>query len=130
MPEFLQLEDWGSIHNICIEIGRYSYGNGLFIGLYEANENNELEPYADLTVNLPGFGTDKNCAFVDTNNLPESERLISDYGLGKRTERVARSGFCLYSEYEFDPAALEKYCLNPEALKEPVLSHMERNDAR
>ena len=130
MPEFMQLEDWGSVHNICIEIGRYSYGNGLFIGLYEFTENDGIEPYADLTVNLPGFGCGKNCAFVDSNNLPEAERLISDYGLGKRTGQVGRSGFCLYSEYEFDLAALEKYCLNPETLKEPVPDYKERNDAR
>lgn len=130
MLEYVQLDAWGNTHDLCIEAGRYSYGGSLFMGLYEKTEDGELDPFSDLTVNLPDCGSDRNCAFVDTNNLPEAEKLITEYGLGKRTGRMGRSDFCTYPEYEFYPEALEKYCLNPEALMGPVIKNMERNDAR
>ena len=90
----------------------------------------ELEPYATLTVNLPEQGGGKNFAFVDTNNFPEAPKLISENKLGKPTGNFGYSGYCTYPEYEFDPSALEKFCLNPEDLAERPAKNKERNEAR
>ena len=58
-----------------------------------------FEPYAALTVNLhplvPGF------AYLDTNNMPQAEAFVERYGLGKKTGKTARSGFCEYPLYDF-----------------------------
>ena len=38
MPEFMQLEDWGSVHNVCIEIGRYTVSLSGFMSLLKTTE--------------------------------------------------------------------------------------------
>lgn len=67
------------------------------------------DPYAILTVNLtssPISGPD--CAYVDTNNLPEAEKFIKARGLGEPTGMMAASGFCTYPEYKFNLDKLEE----------------------
>ena len=128
--QFMQHEAWGKNRELCIEAGRYSMGGGLALQLYEKTGYVELEPYATLTVNLPGHSSGKNCAFVDTNNFPDAPRLISENRLGRPTGDFGYSGYCTYPEFEFDPAALEKFCLNPEDLQERSVKNKERNDAR
>jgi len=128
--QYMQLEAWGEPHEVCIEAGQYSMGGGLALQLYERTGYAKIEPYATMTVNLPEYGSRKNCAFVDANNFPDAPKLISEYKLGKPTGDFGYSGYCVYPEYEFDPAALEKYCLNPEDLKERPVKNMERNEAR
>ena len=50
----------------------------------------------------------KNCALVDTNDFAQAKDLIEKYKLGKPTGRWAASGYCIYREYEFDMAQIEK----------------------
>lgn len=128
--EYMQFEAWGAVHELCIEAGHYSRGNGLFLQLYERYGNGELEPYATLTVNLPDYRCGKNRAYVDTNNFPDAMSLISEYKLGKLTGNIGASGYCSYPEYEFDLAEIEKHCLNPEELYDREPKTKERNDAR
>lgn len=65
------------------------------------------EPYASLTVNfhkkLP-----ENMAYVDTNNVPNAEAFIAEYGLGEHQGKFMFSGFCCYPLYKFYPEKLEK----------------------
>ena len=63
-------------------------------------------------------------------NCYDAARLISENKLGKPTGDFRYSGYCVYPEYEFDPATLEKFCLNPEELQERPIKNKERNDAR
>lgn len=128
--QFIQLEAWGKNRELCIEAGRYSMGGGLALQLYEKSGYVELEPYVTLTVNLPEQGGEKNRAFVDTNNFPAAPKLIFENKLGRPTGNFGYSGYCAYPEYEFDPAALEKFCLNPEDLQERPAKNKERNEAR
>lgn len=130
MPELMQLEAWGNVHDLCIEAGTYAFGGGLFLQLYEVHKNGEMEPYSNLTVNLPGLGESGSNAYIDINNFPEAEALISEYGLGKPTGKVGHSGYCIYPEYKFDLSKAEKYCLNPEELKKHKTMQKERNEAR
>ena len=60
------------------------------------------EPYAMLTVNLPGGDAAGNRQYVDTNNWHGAEELIRRYGLGKFTGKYGGYGFCEYPLYEFD----------------------------
>lgn len=66
------------------------------------------EPWGDLSVNL-GIPVEKDCAFIDTNNLGE-EILpwIEKTGLGSPTGRTERSGFVVYPEYHFNPGRLKE----------------------
>ncbi len=128
--EYMQFEAWGDVHELCIEAGHYSRGNGLFLQLYEKCGDGELEPYATLTVNLPDHSCGKNRAYVDTNNFPAAMSLISEYRLGKLTGNIGASGYCDYPEYEFNLAEIEKHCLNPEELFDRTPKNKERNDVR
>ena len=128
--EYMQFEAWGDVHELCIEAGHYSRGNGLFLQLYEKCGDGELEPYATLTVNLPDHSCGKNRAYVDTNNFPAAMSLISEYRLGRLTGNIEASGYCNYPEYEFNLAEIEKHCLNPEELFDRTPKNKERNDAR
>ena len=79
---------------------RSSYKNNG--SLYLGFQNKDGEYYGDLTVNLPNSGTlPSDCAFVDTNNVHDAEKLIIDNGLGCPTGQMARSGFCVYPVFRF-----------------------------
>ena len=70
-------------------------------------EAGRWEPWDVLTVNFDTV-LEKNCAFIDTNNLGEDIVIwIIRNGLGVPTGRIAESGFCKYPEYRFRTTALE-----------------------
>lgn len=41
-------------------------------------------------------------AYIDTNNCPWAVEFIEKEGLGKRTGRMGRSGYCTYPVVKFD----------------------------
>lgn len=115
--KFMEYESWGGLHETCLEVSSYMYGGGLYMSVQERCDG-DIEPYADLTVNLPGFPCEKYCAFVDTNNFSQAESLIRKYKLGKPTGRLGQSGYCTYPEYKFDMNEVRKYCINPQDIPE------------
>lgn len=127
MTEMMKLETAYGCHDLCIESGTYAFGGGLFLQLYEMSEYGDIEPFANLTVNLPGFPESGNLAFINANNFPEAEVLISKYKLGVPTGEVRHSGFCSYPEYRFDIEELKKYCINPFDLDDRMAVKKERN---
>ena len=127
--QYMQMEAWNTVYDTCIEVGSYMYGGGLYLSLQDLCEDG-LEPYADLTVNLPGYQCENSCAFVDTNNFTQAEKLIAEYKLGKPTGRIGYSGYCVYPEYKFDMDEVRKYCVNPQDIKTPETGKTERSDAR
>lgn len=86
-------------------------------------EGDFLEPFSSLTINVLDFLPGKNCALVDTNDFAQAKDLIEKYKLGKPTGRWAASGYCIYREYEFDMAQIEKYRLPDEPQKEEPKKH-------
>ena len=70
-------------------------------------ENEDFEEV--LTVNLKDIPTNKNCAFVDTNNVFWAEKFLKDNGIAQPTGRYGTSGFCSYPEYNFDMSKLKDY---------------------
>ena len=115
--QFMEFESWGGMHETCLEVSAYMYGGGLYMSVQERCDG-DIEPYADLTVNLAGFPCEKHCAFVDTNNFSQAESLIRKYKLGKPTGRLGQSGYCTYPEYKFDMNEVRKYCINPQDIPE------------
>lgn len=65
------------------------------------------EPYGMLTVNLRGK-LPEDMAYVDTNNIPDAEKFISENGLGTNTGITMVSGFCIYPLYRFNLDKLER----------------------
>ena len=128
MPmEYMKHESWGQTYDLCIERNEYAVRRGMALQLY-CVEDGFREPFADLTVNLPGYLPGEHRAFVDTNNLPEAEELIRKYKLGEPTGRIGYSGYCSYPEYEFDMREVNRYCINPEP--EKVEPKRARDDGR
>lgn len=87
------------------------YGrNGNLCILLSELEDNGFIPYGALTVNLQEKLSDY-FAYVDTNNIPEAQKFIEDYELGKFTGLFGRSGYCLYPLYAFDSERLRELSL-------------------
>ena len=74
-------------------------------------EDGEPEPWATLTVNLPGQ-RQKDHAFIDTNADSEFPTWLIRHGLAIPTGRTMQSGFCTYPEYRFRANRLQE--LDPE----------------
>ena len=74
-------------------------------------ESGDPEPWATLTVNLPGQ-RQKGHAFIDTNADSEFPTWLIRHGLAIPTGRTMQSGFCTYPEYRFRANRLQE--LDPE----------------
>ena len=97
----LKLSHYGE--EVPLEVQVRSYYNNGDLALLLADWSDEFpEPWGDLTVNL-GCSPEKDCAFVDVNNLGEKILpWIEKNGLGTPTGRTQRSGFVTYPEYRFN----------------------------
>lgn len=105
---------YGSKHELVIQKTTYATNGRLALRLILV-DGNYTAHYATLTVNLPQADhLDEDCAFVDTNNIPNADTLIRVYKLGKPTGRYVSSGFCLYPEYKFNMDEVNKYRLYEE----------------
>jgi len=85
---------------------RYANNDTLAIEILEINEEGELEPWIDATVNL--HGAEGGCqtdtrAFLDLNNGGATLlAFIGSNELAKPLPITKASGFCTYQLYEFD----------------------------
>ena len=87
---------------------------GLAIVLSE--ENGEM--FDVLTVSFGEMIALRDCAYVDTNNLPGAEDMLRKSGIAEETRFTHQSGFCTYPLWHFNPEFLkaigkknyEKYC--------------------
>ena len=99
---------WGTDENVSIRISSYPGNKALYIGLV-SNTDGYDEPYGDVSVNL-AHAAPEYCAYVDTNNMPELEKFITDNRLGEFTGMTQGSGFCSYPLYLFDADRLRELC--------------------
>lgn len=72
----------------------------------EYDEFGRIAPYATLTVNFGEFIGAKNCAYIDTNNCPYADQILTT-GIAKKTGLTKRSGFCEYPLWVFDEEFLK-----------------------
>ena len=77
----------------------YKNNNNLAILMYDVKYKTV---YSVLTVNLVDYIEEFNCAFIDTNNVPNALKFIRENKLGVKTGKSGISGFCIYPEVRFD----------------------------
>lgn len=81
---------------------------GLAVELYQFDkESGELEPYACLTTSFGEFIGIKNSAYIDTNNCPFAEQLLTQ-GIAEPTGLSKTSGFCQYPLWVFKEEFLQE----------------------
>lgn len=90
----------GEERTVSFQTSTYRSGN-LAVLLYTL-EDDEWDLWCDITVNLGSMFEDGTHAFVDTNNFPEAERILTELGLAEDTGIKMQSGFCTYPLYSFD----------------------------
>ena len=91
---------------VMFEKGTYANNGNLYIGALSVCDG-YLEPYCNITVNLPEF-LDDNKAYLDINNANHQLLIkMKKAGLIKYCERNRASGFCSYPLYEFSQKFLD-----------------------
>jgi len=94
-------------HKVRLFANRYASNNTLAVVAQEEQQKGFWTPFATLTVNLDGIGTqgmlqDEKTAFVDTNNCPGAVEFLIENGLAKDAGFMGKSGFCTYPLMVFD----------------------------
>lgn len=92
---------------VSLTVECYTANNRLAVQLW-VNDEDGLEPFSLLTVNLPDAPIIKNGAYLDTNNLKYAEKFVCQHGLATKTGMYASSGYCTYPLYTFDMEQLKK----------------------
>lgn len=87
---------------VTLIVSTYAIYNNLYVGLIS-----EGEPYADIAVNLEPL-TDPYTAFVDTNNLPNIDKFLTDNHIAEYLGQIQTSGYCAYPLYRFNPEIINK----------------------
>lgn len=87
---------------VTLIVSTYAIYNNLYVGLIS-----EGEPYADIAVNLEPL-TDPYTAFVDTNNLPNIDKFLTDNHIAEYLGIIQTSGYCAYPLYRFNPEIINK----------------------
>ena len=93
----------GTYENVFLRIGEYLADNSVAVQAW-----NREGAIASLTVCLRDKDLEEGEAYIDTNNCPWALDFIEKEGLGKRTGKIGKSGYCLYPVVEFDMNKLEK----------------------
>ena len=67
------------------------------------------EPFADMTVNLPGYSLDPGEAFISGDISKDLQRFIKENKLGKVLPYQVQSGYGKYSAVAFDLEKLKAF---------------------
>lgn len=100
--------EYGGDSEIQLEVQQYA-NNGRIAIFMLTNEEGYPEHYGSLTVNIdapaPAY-----CGYLDTNNLSNAEKFVTENGLGEFTGLTGRSGFCVFPLYLFNAEKLRELC--------------------
>lgn len=99
--------DYGK-EKLAFRIDRYMINQNLYVELYHKDEG-EWEPFADLTVNLPGYCLEPGTACISGDFSKEKVQFIQENGLGTLLPWKARSGMGQYAVVEFNLDKLEEF---------------------
>lgn len=83
---------------VTLSAEKYSSNNALAVVMYYEDMDEEDV----ITVNIPGGTQSDTLAFVDTNNMPDIVKWLTENEIARETGIVARSGYCAYPLMEFD----------------------------
>ncbi|MFV0527623.1 MAG: DUF4313 domain-containing protein [Lachnospiraceae bacterium] len=87
---------------LVIQTGSYFYTGGLYIALYQKDNDEIGELFCDLTINLPGYSLEPNVAFIDGSSSKDKLAFIEQYRLGKILPKKGHSGMGEYAMVAFD----------------------------
>lgn len=91
-----------------LDIQQYANNGRLAVELISYEEGYP-EIFGCLTVNIDASAPDY-CGYLDTNNLSNAEKFVTENGLGEFTGLTGRSGFCEYPLYLFNVDKLRELC--------------------
>ena len=93
---------------ISLQLGMYANNQRLYIGMITHTED-RAEPFADMTVNLPGYSLDPGEAFISGDISKDLLRFIKENKLGKVLPYQVQSGYGKYSAVAFDLEKLKAF---------------------
>lgn len=93
---------------ISLHLGMHASNQRLYIGMISHTEDG-AEPFADMTVNLPGYSLEPGEAFISGDISQDLLRFIKENKLGKVLPYEVQSGYGKYSVVAFDLERLEAF---------------------
>lgn len=93
---------------VMLDIQQYANNGRIAISLI-TNEEGYPELFGCLTVNIDEPAPDY-CGYLDTNNLSNAEKFVTENGLGEFTGFTGGSGYCKYPLYLFNVDKLRELC--------------------
>lgn len=102
--------DWEfGVEELALKVMSYNAGEGLYIGLFDKDEDGEWELFGDLTVNLPGYSLEPDEAFISDFSCRSKLAFIEEHKLGKVLSETGRSGMAEYRLAAFDLDRLAEF---------------------
>lgn len=89
---YLQINYKGQV--LDLEVLRYNTGNRIAIQAYTKTK----EPFDILTINIPAYDADFDGSyiFLNTNHVPDIEKVLESAGMIENTGYRIQSGYCTY----------------------------------
>lgn len=107
-----------------LDIQQYANNGRIAVELISF-EDGEPEPFGSLTVNIDAPAPDY-CGYLDTNNLSNAEKFVTENGLGEFTGLTGRSGYCEYPLYLFNADRLRELCPEQMAVYEQSIGAVKK----
>ncbi len=105
---------------VSLHVADYALGNGLYIGMTSYSEDGP-EPFADMTVNLPGYSLEPNEAFISGDMSGDLLNFIIENKLGEVLPFEGKSGYGKYKAVAFDLEKLKEF--DPKGVSEFMKDH-------
>ena len=86
-----------------IHAGRYATFDNLVLTLFDPEEG----PFSNITVNIEQLPVDEFA--VDVNNFPSATWILNYNNIAHPTEKVLRSGYCIYPVWKLNEEVLKEY---------------------
>lgn len=100
--------EYGGDSEIQLEVQQYADNGRIAISMI-TEEEGYPELFGSLTVNIDAPAPDY-CGYLDTNNLSNAEKFVTENELGEFTGLTGRSGYCEYPLYLFNVDKLRELC--------------------
>lgn len=97
-------------------MGLLGPSRGLAIRFVHTNEDGIVEPFTTLTVCFGEHISIKNAVYVDTNNNPWADQLLTQ-GFAQATSFTKHSGMCEYPLWILSPELIEEFKAEPKFAK-------------
>lgn len=100
----MYIEDFGYLN-----FSQYSNNQSTAVGLFPNNEFDEYATIISINIDESDFLNDEKLFFVDVNNVPKAESILTENNIAYPTGQRAKSGFVIYPLYELTDEAYKEY---------------------